>query len=232
MNRKFRNLLASVLSVLMLVTHLNVVYLHAEDITEGIGEVPVIEETDKTGHFHSPLIGEFDENEESEPVQDVIYEDTDMVRVSIVLKGDSALERGYDMEGIGSNSRAIGYRNALRKRQDKLAGKISSRVLNGEKLNVVWNHTLAANIMSAYVPYGKIEEIKKISGVKDVFIENMYTAATAETGEASPNMISSREMTQTNGENASEYSGQGSRIAIIDTGLDIEHISFDADECF
>ncbi|MBQ9036398.1 MAG: S8 family serine peptidase, partial [Erysipelotrichaceae bacterium] len=207
-------------------------YVRAEETGEGFGGEPITE-VEKNGLFSSPLLGEFEEEQEQEDTSelyDAIYEDTDVVRVSIVLRGDSAIDAGYSIEGIGTNYWANSYRDSLKRQQDSVAKRIANRVLDGEELEVVWNHTLAANIMSAYVPYGKIEEIKKISGVKDVFIENKYEAATTSGGSVNdPNMITSRDMTQTTGENASEYTGQGSKVAIIDTGLDIEHISFDAD---
>ena len=44
----------------------------------------------------------------------------------------------------------------------------------GGKLDVKWNLTLAANIISANVLYGQIDTIKGIDGVKDVFLENRY----------------------------------------------------------
>ena len=228
MGKNFKKLTTILLATFMLFSHINVTHIHADELAENpdFGEV-----TEGISNFQAPIIGEIDEGEEEQVnPYDSIYEETDLVRVSIVLNGESALDAGYDVEDIGTNRRAINYRNSLKKTQDKIAAKISSKVLKGDSLNVVWNHTLVANIMSAYVPYGAIEDIKKISGVKDVFIENRYEVAETSTGNADkPNMISSRDMTRSDGENASQYTGAGSKIAVIDSGLDIDHQSFDAD---
>ena len=51
---------------------------------------------------------------------------------------------------------------------------ISNRALNGRPLDVVWNMTLVGNIISAWVPYGSLEKIAAIDGVKTVAMEAQY----------------------------------------------------------
>ena len=50
-------------------------------------------------------------------------------------------------------------------KQDDIASTISKEVLNGNKLDIVWNLTLAANIISANVPSKSIDEIKPIKDI-------------------------------------------------------------------
>lgn len=156
------------------------------------------------------------------------YADTDVVRVSIVLNGKSTLETaseaGISATAIASNAEAIRYRSKLEQKQEIMAQKISDQALRGEKLDVVWNLTLAANIISANVPYGKIEEIEKIPGVERVFLETLYEPVEAEREEiAVPNMSTATTMTGVSAAYTAGYTGAGSRIAIIDTGLDTDH---------
>ena len=66
------------------------------------------------------------------------------------------------------------YRRKLEKQQDSMAAAISKQALNGAKLDVVWNMTLAANMISANVQYGQIEKIKEVAGVQEVILENRY----------------------------------------------------------
>ncbi|MBR0087723.1 MAG: S8 family serine peptidase [Lachnospiraceae bacterium] len=153
----------------------------------------------------------------------------DAVRVSIFLEAPSALDAGYSIQGIGSNADAIAYQNTLLAQQRSLAQQISETVLGGEPLDVKWNFTLAGNMMSAYVPFGKIDAIKGLDAVTDVVLENQYQPETVDSDAASPNMISARDMTGTSMPFASDYTGAGSRIAVVDTGLDWEHQSFDPD---
>ena len=152
---------------------------------------------------------------------------TGIVRASILLEGKSTIENGYSKEAISLDPAARSYRESLKETQDDIAAVISRDVLNGEKLDVVWNLTLAANIISANIPAEKINEIKALDGVKDVFIENQYSPQEDEVLPDQPNMSVATDMTSTNYAWAAGYTGAGSKIAIVDTGLDIDHQSFD-----
>lgn len=154
------------------------------------------------------------------------YADTDVVRVSIVLAQQSTIAAGYSTAQIASNASAMSYRAQLKAQQDAVAQVISAEVLGGEALDVKWNLTLAANMISANVPYGAIDQIKALDGVKDVVIETRYEPQSASSGSADPNMATSSIMTGSSAAWANGYTGAGSRVAIIDTGLDTDHKSF------
>ena len=156
------------------------------------------------------------------------YSDKDLVRVSIVLDDASTLDRGYSTRNIANNSSAMRYRDMLQNKQDVIADEITVDVLGGETLDVVWNLTLAANIISANVPYGKLEAIKAIPGVKDVFVETQYEPAVVSVGGNDPHMGTSGTMIGSNEAWANGYTGAGSLVAIVDTGLDLDHKSVDA----
>lgn len=155
------------------------------------------------------------------------YEDSDSVRVSIVLDDPAALDAGYSTEGIAFNTEAASYRKGLEAKQDAVIEKIESDVLGGEKLDVSWQLTLAMNVISATLPYGDMEAVKDLDGVKSVFVEERYEAPVVEKGEDDPEMFTSSSMIGSNVAWASNYTGAGSRIAVIDTGLDTDHQSFD-----
>ena len=150
------------------------------------------------------------------------------VRASIVLDGQATLKK-YSAENIANNAGAKSYRAQLQAQQDKLAATISKEVLGGEKLDVVWNITLAANIISANIPYDKIDLIKVLPGVKDVVLEMSYQPETAQTTNNDPNMATGTEMVGSNYAWAAGYTGAGSKIAIVDTGLDREHQLFNSE---
>ena len=152
------------------------------------------------------------------------HKPTDQVRVSIVLEDASTLKKGYSTMAIGSNAEARAYDRNLRKVQDTVADAISTQALGGKELDVVWNLTLAANIISANVPYGKIDAIKAVEGVRNVVLENRYET---ETASVAPNMHSSAGMVGTPTVWQTGLTGAGTRIAIIDTGTDTDHQSFD-----
>lgn len=157
------------------------------------------------------------------------YADTDVVRVCIVLEQPSTISMGYATENIASNASAMAYRASLEQKQEQMATKISADALNGEKLDVVWNLTLAANLISANVAYGQIESIQAVPGVKAVYLETVYETCETEKADAEINALASGEMTGTQKAWSAGYSGAGRRIAVIDTGADTDHQSFDSD---
>ena len=157
------------------------------------------------------------------------YQAHDLVRVSIILEDASTLEAYSDAAAEGTlaeDAAAVSYRAALQRKQDSVVRKISSTILGREDLDVVWNLTLVANLISANVEYGKIEQIKQIPGVADVVLEQQYEPAASE-NTVQPNMEISTGMTGTTTAWSTGYTGAGMRIAIIDTGLDTSHQSFD-----
>ena len=172
-----------------------------------------------------------DKNNAEKVAQDTPeYGDTDVVRVSIVLKDASTLAKGYSSEDIATNSAAMKYRQKLETKQEKMAKTISKKALGGEALDVVWNLTLAANIISANVEYGQIEKIEKISGVEAVLIETRYEPCVVKDNETTdPNMATSGSMIGSHVAWADGYTGAGSKVAIIDTGADTDHPSLDPD---
>lgn len=158
-----------------------------------------------------------------------VFEDTyikdGMIRVSILLDAAPTLDK-FPAYEIAANTSAKSYRQQLQKQQDAMAETISAKVLGGEKLDVVWNLTLVANIISANVPYNKIEEIKATPGVKDVVIETLYEVEEVTPGDE-PNMAIASTMVGGDFAWAAGYTGAGSKVAIIDTGIDLTHELFD-----
>ena len=155
------------------------------------------------------------------------HEDSDMVRVSIVLEDASTLHSGFSSLEIAGNAEAMAYRAELQSRQDDLTAKIERAT--GRKLDVVWNLTLAANLISANVRFGDIATIENVPGVREVVLENVYepaVVADSAADELDPNQISSTIMTGTVNVWQSGYTGAGSRVAVIDTGIDTDHQSF------
>jgi len=172
-------------------------------------------------------VGEIENAEMGEDT--AAYQAHDLVRVSIILEDTSTLEAYSDAAAEGTlaeDAAAVSYRAALQRKQDSVVRKISSTILGREDLDVVWNLTLVANLISANVEYGKIEQIKQIPGVADVVLEQQYEPAASE-NTVQPNMEISTGMTGTTTAWSTGYTGAGMRIAIIDTGLDTSHQSFD-----
>ncbi|MBE6945880.1 MAG: hypothetical protein E7459_07320, partial [Ruminococcaceae bacterium] len=166
---------------------------------------------------------DIDELTKEEP----LYADTDMVRVSILLEQASTLDAGYSTLNISTNREAMTYRQKLKDAQAQVTARIESAL--AQKLDIRWNLTLAANLISADVPYGQMEVIAGVPGVKAVELEARFEPAVLKDIEAEPMLNSSAPMTGSDLAWAAGYTGAGTRIAVIDTGIDSDHQSFDAD---
>ena len=154
-------------------------------------------------------------------------DDDEIVRVSILLEDDSAMDAGYDISTIAVDEDAAAYREELEEKQHELESVIEEEVLGGEELDVVWNLTLAANLISANVEFGLIEQIEALDGVKQVFIEEQFLPALYKKNALDPNMAVSTEMIGSGVAWNEDYTGAGTLIAILDTGVDTDHQSFD-----
>lgn len=155
------------------------------------------------------------------------YDANEIVRVSIVLEKQSTLDKGFSMQSFSANSTAVSYRQELKAEQENVTAAIEKTT--GEELDVQWNLTLTANIISAYVPYGQIEEILGVEGVADVVLETRYEPCVVEENPVyDPNMGTSSAQIGSAAAWAEGYTGAGSRIAVIDTGIDTDHQSFAA----
>lgn len=175
--------------------------------------------------FVRPSTSEQVPEEEAEDTP--LYNENDQVRVFIVLDGKSTIEKGYTTTDIASNKSAMHYAEGLAETQDVVARRISKEALSGKDLEVRWNLTLVANAMSANVRYGDISAIERVKGVKAVHIAPVYEVEkTLEAAE--PNTVSAGGMVGSYDAWLEGYTGAGSRIAIIDTGIDPDHPSFDS----
>lgn len=77
--------------------------------------------------------------------------------------------------------------------------------------------------------YGQIDQIKAVAGVEDVIVERQYKPMVLDTKPAAdPKMATASTMIGTAAAYTADYYGAGSTIAVIDTGIDDDHQSFDA----
>jgi len=152
------------------------------------------------------------------------------VRVSIQLEKASTMDAGFKLNEFAGNAAAMNYRSSLKRGQENLIDSIERKVLMGRELDVVWNLTLAANVISANVPRSAIARIEKLDGVRCVVEEKQYEPQVASIGGTyEPQMGISGQMTGAQESWLSGYTGAGTTIAVIDTGLDTDHQSFSGD---
>ena len=142
------------------------------------------------------------------------------VRVIIILEEKSAVDQGYSTLGLAENPAALHYMDRLLENQEDALAEIETAL--GEELDVNYHFTIGINGFDATVAYGQIETIRQMEGVQEVYLQQQYTIM-----EDQPNTATAGEMVHSYNAWADGYTGAGSRIAIIDTGIDPDHPSFD-----
>ena len=163
---------------------------------------------------------------------DAVYDAKEMVRIIVELEGKGLLEQGYTLNQISANGEKVAADVAkLEIVQDHVAAKIEQIVkssgLAAHTEGIKYNYTVALNGIAMTVPYGTLEAIRKIDGVKNAYVSSMYYAPESAETPMTPNMYAtsdtfgSAQTWQDLG-----YTGTGMVIAVIDTGLDVDHPSF------
>lgn len=181
----------------------------------------VLEEVDEEEIEDAELPVSAEEVKEQEPE----YEDDEMVRVFIVFESDAVLDAGFDTMDLASNEDAMKMAEDIKEEQEEAAEEISEDALEGETLDVRYNFTILSNALSANVEYGDIERIREVEGVEEVYITPRYEIQDKDTAE--PQMATAGPMVGSTATWANGYTGAGQRIAVIDTGIDADHPSFD-----
>ncbi len=158
---------------------------------------------------------------------DAAISDDEQVRVIVVLEEQGLLERGFSTAQIAQNGADVSTcTKALKKEQLTTLDRIQA--VAGSSVTAKYHYTVALNGMAIEIPFGKLEQIKGLKGVQDAFLAPTYDLPQdmgAET--AQPNMYATKD-TFGSAQTWTDlgYTGQGMTIAIIDTGLDLDHPSF------
>lgn len=128
----------------------------------------------------------------------------------------------------------IALREDIRRRQDEHVRQIERQIQNDKPLDILTRLDLSASAVSVEVQTSQIENIQSLDFVRQVTVEQkIYPAEDtqpADLGSAQTGGTNG-EVTGINDEALNEESGQGTRIAVLDTGLNASHEVFNSD-CF
>ena len=148
---------------------------------------------------------------------DGLYAEDEVVPAFIVLEDKPLADTGVSIMAVPADKEA-----SMLAVQNKLISDISRNVL-GQKLDVRYQFTYLTNAVSVNVPFGKLDEIAKLDGVKTVFLMPVYDKCETVNTATAADMIGVPSVWEDLG-----YTGEGMKIAIVDTGLDLDHPSFAA----
>ncbi len=148
----------------------------------------------------------------------------EQTRVIIVMEGDSVLDAGFDTETLAENDAAMNMSENIIAEQGVQVEKIEAQALEGAELDVNYNLSILTNAVSADVAFKDIESIAEVEGVEAVYVAQKYEPQATD---AEINTITAGDMVGSYDAWTTGYTGAGTRIAVIDTGIDADHPSFD-----
>ena len=159
--------------------------------------------------------------------------------ILVRLNGDGALGAGYTTEEISENNEeAAAYMSALEQVQNDMAAAVDRDLFGGEgAFAPEANYTVITDAFDATVRYGDVERIAAY--LRENFPEDFVELYIVPEVQAIDPIVDVESTTHTVSASATEmvganeaweggYTGAGQLIAVIDTGIDIEHPSFDA----
>ena len=214
----FKRILAFVLSLCMVLSLAPMSTVFAEEIAaEEITDLTFEKLDDSAIDVQLPQNGV---TEETLALEQLISDD-EIVKVLIIMDGLSVVEMDSKATLNAGSEEIIAE---LEEEQAEVVEEIEETVLEGEPLQVNYNYTWLLNGVAANVPYGSIKEILEVEGVKQVLIQPVYQVCET----AQPHTITDGVMVGRESTWAAGYTGEGMKIAIIDTGLDTDHPNFAA----
>ncbi|MBQ7871438.1 MAG: S8 family serine peptidase, partial [Oscillospiraceae bacterium] len=161
--------------------------------------------------------------------EEALYTAQETVRVLVVLEEPGLLEAGFDTAAISGGEAQTAKRRIL-DGQTALLRSIDTLAAAAEGEAVVrYNYTVAVNGMALELPYGALAQVQALEGVKTAFIVPQYDVPE----DMSDDTASPLTHATSGAVGATQtwdigYTGAGMRIAVIDTGLDVDHPSFAA----
>ena len=160
-----------------------------------------------------------------------LYAPDQIVRILVELEGKCLMEQGYTQNQISANGAQVSADNAkLETVQDYVAKQIEKLAADAGlgSTSVKYNYTAALNGMAMSVPYGILSQIAQLDGVKRAYVCSEYNAPESTGSEnISPNMYATGDTFGTvQTWETMGYTGKGMTVAVLDTGLDIDHPSF------
>lgn len=160
-----------------------------------------------------------------ENIEPLIYDEDEMVRVVVVLEDEGLLQRGFTTEQIANAVTTQSAAVKISNDQDLVMAKIAAAAGGLNRVVEKYRYNVAISGLAVVVPYGSLDTIRQIPGVKTAFVAPSYDLPTAVSSEPHTDGATGASGAVQTWETLG-YNGEGMRIAIIDTGLDVDHPSF------
>ena len=128
--------------------------------------------------------------------------------------------------GLKLEQELLDEQAAVRAQVEALTGKTETASVNGAS-ELTYSYTTVLNGFSMKLPYGKLDEVRSLNGVKNVWVAEQYSLPEdLSADDYTISMSSSTGMVGSTEANAMGYDGTGTIVAILDTGFMKAHEAF------
>ena len=161
-----------------------------------------------------------------------LYDDEEMVTVIVEFTEEPLISGFRPKAGSSIGQQVSAYlvdaapeAQAMKARQDGIVAQMARAV--GTELKLTGRFVHAVNAVSLRIPYGKLDAIRTVEGVRSAYVQRVFdrpvtTAGTAIEGDFGH----SYNMTGLGDVWAQGYTGQGMLVAVMDTGLDLNYTTW------
>lgn len=152
----------------------------------------------------------------------------DQVTFIVELEQPSLLAQGYSPEEIADGTTSVrSYEARQEAAVEELKAQILAAVGDGADVEFGYTYTMASTGLSVTTTYENKEQIADLPGVDRVYVAPMFHIPETD-DQLYPQTSNATTMIGADTVNNTGYTGKGMRIAIIDTGLVLNHPSFQA----
>lgn len=150
-----------------------------------------------------------------------VHDPEEKVKIIVELEKDSLIDAGYSARQIAEGIRVVSHANNQQNHIDTMEAKMEDEI--DSNLEILYEYKVAITGIAVSTEYKNLKSIKDMTGVKDAWISPVYYLSDdAETFTSNAStMIGANKVWNETG-----YTGQGMKIAIIDTGIYLNHDSF------
>ncbi|OLA30341.1 MAG: hypothetical protein BHW33_04710 [Firmicutes bacterium CAG:137_57_8] len=142
--------------------------------------------------------------------------------VTFLVELEEAPLISYLGKGYASTQALLSEKTQARNVVDQAQAKVRQAFQSVDGLKIVDTYSLLLNGFSVSAPFGQMEAIAAIPGVRTVEVAQTYAAPKPPVASAEPNMHSSGGVIHV----SRDYTGAGMLVGILDTGLDVDHEAF------
>ena len=164
----------------------------------------------------------------SEYGQADVFEPDELVTFIVTLDSDPLLVNFTAAEIAQNDEKVAAHKEAAEQLVNQVQAEVTKALGNEEGFEMGFTYTIASVGFSVTTAYSNMEALSAFEHVESVYVAPTYDVPESGNEEVSPMTSNSSTMIGADYANQTGYTGRGMRIAILDTGITVDHPSFAA----